>query len=208
MFRVIINIVGIENSPWLDFETQDLADDYISEVMNSQHWGKNAYEIQIGFNDDVSPYSSTRIESQYIIHNLDGTTTTQTVSSLPPQGTALEDIVYQRKFGTVPAQVTFEKVDVTTEYNQRTLDQYTLDQVALADSQVSTLLQGFDKTTQLSDCMAAMYVYFNVPGTFTTDQINQAKVTLDSNYTLYSEAKAIQSQMYQNIAAKKTSLGL
>lgn len=98
--------------------------------------------------------------------------------------------------------------DASIQDNPIIFAAYVNDQVALADSQVSTLLQGFDKTTQLSDCMAAMYVYFNVPGTFTSTQIAQAKVTLDSNYTLYSEAKAIQSQMYQNIAAKKTSLGL
>lgn len=205
MIRVLIkNVEGNAPYPYIDFKSEELVDAYISQVIASQHWGRNSYEKQISLDDSEVGYSFMRYETR--IRNEDQSITL--LDTPPPEGTDPESIISELKFGTVPAEVTFEKVDVTTEYNQRTLDEYTLDQVALADSQVSTLLKGFDKTTQLGDCLAAMYVYFNVAGTFTPSEIAEAKVMLDSNYTLYSQAKAIQAQMYQNIAAKKLSLGL
>lgn len=208
MFRVTINIVRTEVSYWRDFGTQSLSDDYIQEMIATEHWGKNAYEIEIGMNDDVTPYSSTRIESKYLVHNLDDTTTETVVSGLPPEGTLPEDIIYEKKFGTIPAEVTFSTTDVTQEYNQKAFDAYTLDRVAQADSEVSTLLQGYDRTTITADSLANLIDYLNLDGSRTSDEIAASKALILNSVSTYKQAKQIQAQMYTDIAAKKAELGL
>lgn len=181
---------------------------WVSEGEAANWWGLPQREVSIGLTDDVTPYTSTRIESQYLVYNGDGSTTTTTVASAPPEGTAPSDIIYEKKFGTLAAEYTVAVSDVTVEYNQKALLDYSNAQYAAADAQVNTLLQGYDRTTILADNLAQLVIYMNIDGSQTVDSVAAAKTAVLTGLSVYNQLKAIQATMYANIAAQKASLGL
>lgn len=200
----------IKNKNDVEINRNDAEDisSWISEGIISHWWGLPQREIQIGMEDDVSPYLSTRIESKYTQHIEGEPDSDVVVASLPPEGILPADIIYQNKFGTLPAEYTVTILDVTQEYNQKALSEYITAQVAVADAAVSAALQGYDRTTIIADNLAQLLIYLNVSGTQTAEEIAAAKTAVLTGLAVYNQMKAIQTTMYTNIAAKKAELGL